>query len=252
MTGIAPIKRRWSISAARAYWACPHQWWLTRVAHVPRTTTEYSFRGQLMHAGLAAGWVALHRNLGNATAMFSGEGALIDAMHTEAEHLEVPCPDEAIDTAWRALKHLGPRIGDELLGAERDLDLRIDGVPIGYRADLIYRRKGMLTLRDWKSTSKLPKAADLPQDDQLALGALAVARTYAAPAVRIEFASINAAAVRGGPISADRARQAGQAVAETAIEAEADIEHKPTPGSACHTCPVVASCFVHNPGVTVR
>jgi len=245
----ATITRRWSISAARAYWACPHQWWLTRVAHVPRAVTEASFRGQLMHAGLAAGWTAMHQHLGIGIAHLHGEGALIDAMHVEADHLDVPCPDEAIDTAWRALQHLGPRIGDELLGAERDLDLRIDGVPIGYRADLVYRRKGVLTLRDWKSTSKLPKAADLPQDDQLALGALAVARTYAATEVRIEFASINAAVARAGPISADRARQAGQAVAETAIEAEADTEHKPTPGSACHTCPVVAACFVHNPGV---
>jgi CRISPR/Cas system-associated exonuclease Cas4 (RecB family) len=248
----ATITRRWTYSAALAYVTCPHQWWLTRVANTPRAPAEpEAFRGMLMHAGLAAGWPEAHRliqaGVDPAMVELSADDALIDAMEQEATRLNVPVTPEMVDTACRALHYCGPQPGDELIGTELDLDIRVDGVPVGYRADLIYRRDGAHVVRDWKSRTTLPKTRDLPRDWQLGVGALAVARTYGTTNVLVEMASINGATSVCTPIGRDQARRHGQLVAEVAHKAEADTEHAPKPGKACGACPVRGACFVHNP-----
>lgn len=251
------ITRRWTYSAAQSYVTCPHQWFLTRVANTPRApVTPESFRGQLMHAGLAVGWITaealLRGGSDRAAIQMHAEHALIDAMEHEATRLQVPVNPEMVDTACYALDCLGPQRGDELIGAELDLDIRVDGVPVGYRADLVYRRGGVHVVRDWKSRTTLPKARDLPRDWQLGVGALAVARTYGLTQVHVEMASINGATSVCSPIGRDEARRAGELVAKVAYTAEADTEHAPKPGRACGDCPARHACFVHNPVPTVE
>lgn len=246
------IERRWSISAVRAYMACPRQWWLTRVANVDKEVSDASLRGQLMHAGLAAGYAEMARAYGERerwpadTVARRGEATLEYAIAKEADRLGVDYDGETVDTAARALRHLGPQPTDVLLGVERDLDIRIDGVPIIYRADVIYRRAGVLTVRDWKSRKTLPKARDLPRDWQLCLGALAAARTFGDTFVRVELASIGGAVAVAYPITVDEAREVGRLVAATAWDAEhANDDYVPLPGSACADCPVRKHCPVH-------
>ena len=243
------INRKWSISATRSYLACPRQWWLTRVANVERTVSEDSFQGQLMHAGLAAGYAEMGRAWAEGrnlqVVQRRGEVACEFGIAKEADRLAIDYEDGLVDTAVRALMHLGPRQDDQVVGVERDMDLRVDGVPIGYRADVVYRRGGVLVVRDWKSRKSLPKARDLPRDWQLALGALAVARTYGETVVRVELASINGATSVAFPITAQAAQAAGRIVAETARTAEADTECLPLPGAACNDCKVVAHCTVY-------
>ena len=243
------IERRWSISAVRAYMACPRQWWLTRVANVDKEVSDASLRGQLMHAGLAAGYAEMARAYGERerwpadTVARRGEATLEYAIAKEADRLGVDFDGETVDTAARALRHLGPQPTDVLLGVERDLDIRIDGVPIIYRADVIYRRAGVLTVRDWKSRKTLPKARDLPRDWQLCLGALVAARTFGDTFVRVELASIGGAVAVAYPITADEAREVGRLVAATAWDAEhANDDYAPLPGSACADCPVRKHC----------
>lgn len=151
----AAVTRRWTYSAAYAYTLCPRQWYLTRVTGAPRAPSSLeSFRGQLIHAGLAAGWPVAHRLLreGSTKAAIAlhSEDALIDAMEIEATRIATATTPEMIDAACRVLAHCGPVRGDEFIGAEIDLDMRVDGVPVGYRADLIYRRGDVYTVRDWK------------------------------------------------------------------------------------------------------
>lgn len=251
------ITRRWTYSAAYAYTVCPHQWWLTRVKGAPRApASPESFRGQLIHAGLAAGWPMAHKLMRegstDAAIQLHSEQALIDAMEAEATRLATPVTPEMVDAACRVLLHCGPVAGDELIGAEIDLDMRVDGVPIGYRADLIYRRGDVYVVRDWKSRTTLPKARDLPREWQLGVGALATARTYGTTQVRVELASINAAYAVSAPIGKDQARQHGQLVAKVARAAEADTEHRAKPGKACGDCPVRAACYMHNPVPTAE
>jgi CRISPR/Cas system-associated exonuclease Cas4 (RecB family) len=252
------INRRWSISATRAYLACPRQWWLTRVAGVEQDNPDANFRGVLMHVGLAAGYAEMARAqrepegwLPDAVAR-RGEAACEFAIAKEADRLGIELEDEPIDTACRALAHLGPQRGDEVLGVEYDMDIRVDGVPIGFRADVIYRRNKVLCVRDWKTSSTLPKARDLPKDWQLCLGALCAARTFGDRVVRVEIASINAAVAVRFPITADQAQEAGRIVAQTAREAENDLECLPLPGSACAECKVVKHCPVYaEPGTVI-
>jgi hypothetical protein len=244
------VTRRWTISAARSYLACPQQYYLTRVANTPRDVGSGNARGILLHAGLAAGYSAQdechQRGLGGQRLRAYRDSAVMDAIDAEVARLGVEDDptDEPVDTVIAALDRLGPYPDDEVLGVERDLQIEHRGVPISMRVDVLYRRRGMLTVRDWKSTSELPRARDLPFDRQLALGALCAARIFGETEVWIEIASINAGVAVICPIRPEQARAAGDAVAATSREAEADTEFVARPGSACASCPVWRSCPV--------
>lgn len=234
----APVsQRRWSISAVRSYLACPRQYWLTRVARVEREVAGANFRGVLLHAGLAAGY----RCGGD-------EEATVDAIHEEGRRLGVEVEDEVFDTALKAFRFLGPLRGDEVLGVERELEIIHKGILIMYRADVIYRSHGVLTVRDWKSSSTLPRARDLEQDRQLALGALCAARVFNVIEVRVEIASIGAGVAVSALMPMATARAAGDTVAEVAVRIEADREFNARPGAACAACPVRAFCPVYGDG----
>jgi CRISPR/Cas system-associated exonuclease Cas4 (RecB family) len=255
--------RRWSISAVRDYLSCPRMWWLKRAANVEQEASSDSYRGQLMHAGLAAGYREVyqaqreHGGWLDGTVARRGETACELGILKEAHRLALDdYDDELVDTACRALRHLGPRRGDHVIGIEHDMDIQVDGVPIGYRADLIYRRGGVLTVRDWKSAKELPKARDLHRNWQLALGALCVARTLGDTSVRVEIASIGSAVVVSASMPMDVARDGGRVVAEAAQLAELELQRPvpfaPEPGSACAGCPVRRHCPVYaEPGTVI-
>lgn len=243
--------RTWSISAVRSYLTCPRQWWLTRVAHVEQEVSPESYRGQLMHAGLAAGYTEMDRAqreperwLPDVIARRT-EAAVVHGVAREATRLQVDDVDEAMDTACRTMRYLGPRPDDDVLGVERELSIRVDGVPITYRADVVYRRGGRLVVRDWKSSSQLPRRRDVPRNWQLALGALCAARTFGGGA-DVEIASIASAVAVTVPITPDKAQEAGQVVVEVAHLAELELQ-RPVPfaperGEACGDCPVRRFC----------
>lgn len=242
------LQQRWTISAARAYQACPRMWWLTRVANVAQVVDPDSHRGVLLHAALAAGYEELVRALADGSSSFvtqqRRDSAVVHAMVTEADRLKVPYSEEAADTAIRALEHLGPQPGDEFLGAEDNLDIEHNGVPIRYRVDLLYRRDGVLVVRDWKSAAP-PKARDLLGNRQLALGALCAARVFDANRVDVEIASINAAVAVSTPANVAVARSAGDVVVAVAGQVAADTEFETRKGTACNTCRVTAACPVY-------
>lgn len=242
--------RRWSISAARSYAACPRQFFLTRVANTPRDVSGTNPRGVLLHAGLAAGfstadWCRLQGLAGQEATDYRDQ-AVMDAVDNEIAKLSLPDDedDEIVDTVLATLDHLGPQPSDLVLGVERELQITHRGVPISMRVDVLYRRRGMLTVRDWKSASELPRARDLPYNRQLALGALCAARIHGDTRVWVEIASIGSRASVVTEIRAEHARAAGDAVAATARQAEADTEFRPRPGSACADCPAWRSCPV--------
>lgn len=250
----AASDRRWSISAVRSYLSCPRQWWLTRVAGVEQTFNPDSCRGQLMHAGLAAGYREMDRAQREREGWLPNvitrraEGALIHGVAKEATRLGVDEDDEVIDTACRALRYLGPHRGDTVLGVECEMNIRVEGVAITYRADVVYRRRGRLVVRDWKSAKALPKRRDVPRNWQLALGALCAARTFDVKGteVDVEIASIGSAVAVTAPITADQAWEGGLVVAETARLAELG-PHRPVPfaperGEECARCPVRRFC----------
>ena len=245
---------RWSYSGTIDYLTCPRLWWLKRIAHVEQDATDASHRGQLMHAGLAAGYAemyqAQHEYEGwlDDVIVRRGEAACAHGVAREAARLDIDYGDEMVDTACRALRHLGPRRGDHLIGVEYDLDLRVDGVPIVYRADALYRRGGVLTVRDWKSRKTLPKRRDLLKLWQLALGALAAARTFGETLVRVEIASIGSAVAVSTEMPMEVARDAGRVVASAAGMAELELQRPvpfaPEQGEACVDCPVRRYCPV--------
>lgn len=247
---------RHSISGTRDYLTCPRLWWLKRIAHVEQEVSVDSYRGQLMHAGLAAGYAEMHRAQHEREGWLHSvierrcEAAVEFAIDKESVRLKLDDYDgEVVDTACRALHHLGPRYGDVLIGVEYDMDLRIDGVAIGYRADVIYRRDGLLTVRDWKSAKTLPKARDLHLNWQLALGALCAARTFGDTLVRVEIASIGSAVAVGALMPRSSAQDGGAVVVETAglmeLELKRPTPFAPEPGEACAECPVRRHCTVY-------
>ena len=249
--------RRWSVSGHYLYDGCPRAWWLRNIAGVPTEDTDESQLGVVLHAGLAAGYAEHDRcnrsRLCDYPAVIRHrvgdkvENALIDAIG-DRDDVDL---DAAYDTVMRALAHLGPLSTDRVLGVEVPMEISVDGVPITYRADALYERAGELVVRDWKSTSELPRARDLPGNRQLALGALCAARTYKPSRVRVEIASINAAVAVSSPIEVTAARKAGSVVAATARRAEADVAFTPTPGAVCSTCKVRAYCPVYAAPETV-
>lgn len=256
--------RTWSISAVRSYLTCPRQWWLTRVAHVEQEVSSESCRGQLLHAGLAAGYMEMDRAqreperwLPDVIARRT-EAAVVHGVAREAARLQVDDVDEAMDTACRTMRYLGPRPGDGVLGVERELSIRMDGVPITYRADVVYRRQGRLVVRDWKSSSQLPRRRDVPRNWQLALGALCAACTFDVTGVEVaaEIASIASAVTVTVPITPDKAWEAGQVVVEAAHLAELELQ-RPVPfaperGEACGDCPVRRFCpLFAEPGMEI-
>lgn len=256
MTALADI--RWSYSGTIDYLTCPRMWWLKRIAHVKQDATDASYRGQLMHAGLAAGYLEMYQAQHEREGWLDdgitrrGEAACAHGVAREAARLNVDYDDEMVDTACRALRHLGPRRGDVLIGVEYDLDLRIDGVAIGYRADVLYRRGGVLTVRDWKSRKTLPKKRELLKMWQLALGALAAARTFGEGGVMVEIASIGSAVAVSTEMPMEVARDGGRVVVEAAGLAQLEFQRPtpfaPEPGDACADCPVRRHCPVYHDG----
>jgi CRISPR/Cas system-associated exonuclease Cas4 (RecB family) len=249
--------RTWSVSAMRAYARCPRSWWLMYVAHVDQEDGHDSIRGQIMHAGLAAGCreVAVNLEAGKAmvVALDYGEEALQDAIDEAAgAYPEIVDIEEAAETAVAALRALAPQPGDQVLGVEQQLNIVIDDVPIVYRADLIYRRDGVLVVRDWKSAATLPTRDELRRDRQLHLGALCAARHYGDRVIQGEIASITSALAVSVPIFRSGARDAGAAVVRTARKAEADREFRPTPNEWCGSCKVRAHCPLYAaPGTVI-
>lgn len=243
------LRRPWSVSAHRLYSECPRAWWLLNVGNVEPENTAESARGIVMHAGLAAGYAqwddCRRRGLAPAVARHR-VGDVVDSAIIEAairanveDTLDL---DEAYDTVMRALDYLGPQPGDYVIGTEVSLEIAVDGVPIIYRADVLYERNGVLVVRDWKSTVELPRSRDLTRNRQLALGALCAGRTYAPKRIDVEIASINAAVAVSAPIEVTAARTAGSVVAATARRAETDTKFTPTPGAVCADCKVRAYC----------
>lgn len=243
-----PEPRTWSVSGARAYTACPRQWWLVYVAHAPQESGFDSIRGQVLHAGIAAGYST------HAAAVAEGRDMVvaIRRSHVAVEHAVCKAAarlgheevDEAIDTAIECLNELYPMPGDEVLLVEQSMHIEVDGVPIQYRADAVYRRDGVLVVRDWKSNKELPKRRELPQNRQLALGALCAARTYRETKVTVEIASIGSGVAVDCPIDRSAAQEAGRWVAEVAHVADADRVFEPRPGTECARCSVRAHCPV--------
>lgn len=247
----------WSVSAARAANTCPRRWWLRSVPRVRDTDPEPSAtRGTLMHAGLAAGYSEIVRLTARWPRPGLGEvqrraGAASDAaiLAVADEHgVADEVVDEAADTAARALAHLGPEPSDEVLAVERTLLLQVPRrgrvVSIVVRPDVVYRRRGWLRVRDWKSTRELPRARDLGRDDQLLIGALAAAREFADTSVQVEIASIGSAAAVSAPVTRQAAWAAAERLAEQAVSVRTGRVFTPRSGPACQTCPVRRHCPV--------
>lgn len=247
-------RRSWSVTGHWDYSLCPRMWWLLRVARVPQEASEDSRRGTVLHAGMAAGYlaadVAMREGWAGSSVVHEVLIAVDVAVRKAARLHDYAAVDEAIDTCTNALAHLHPHPGDRVLVVERALDTEVSGVPITYRPDVIYQRRGLLTVRDWKSRSELPRARDLRDSRQLALGALCAARAFpseflATRRVRVEIASIGSATVVGSDMDRATALKAGDVVAATAARAEADTVFEPKPGAVCATCKVRAYCPVY-------
>lgn len=228
MTG---LPKHWSPSAHRAYRTCPRQFWLEYVARVGRTDSPESVRGQVMHAGMAAGW----------------GGAALVAMNHEADRLGLPDSldpefSEWTETVYRALARLGPEPGDELLGAELELRSECDGVPLKARLDLVFRRDGILRIYDWKSASELPRREEVRRNTQLGLGAFLAAREYGTDRIKVAIASIGSGVACEVDMPPDMAEAAARRVAETARRAQVDTEFAPVRGEACADCKVRKFC----------
>jgi hypothetical protein len=226
-----------------------------RLPDVPRDTQASNSRGIVLHAGMAAGYSyldahgrdytrvtpgAVRRGLQSAVSIAVTEAAQASAMDSWDA-------DEAYTTAIRALAHLGPQARDRVLGVEHEMTITVDGVVIVYRADVVYRRDGTVTVRDWKSSSELPRRHELADNRQLGVGALCAARTFDTTRVAVEIASINAAVAVSAPLDRAAAFDAAVAVADSAREFAQDREFEPTPGEVCATCPVRRSCPVFAP-----
>lgn len=251
----ARVTPRWSVSAHRAYRECPRKAWLMRVANVPRDVDPSNHRGIVLHAGMAAGYSYLDQHGRDYSRMTPGAVRnelwwAVSCAVTEAAlaaGMDSWDADEAYTTVIRALAHLGPQARDRVLGVEREMTAIVDGVTIVYRADVLYRRDGRVTLRDWKSSSELPRRYELVGDRQLGVGALCAARTFGVTEVDVEIASIGAGVAVSAPMDRASALESASAVADSAREFAQDREFEPTPGEACATCPVKRSCPVYVP-----
>lgn len=244
----SPEPRTWSVSGARAYKACPRQFFLVYVAHAPQEPGFDSIRGQVLHAGIAAGYsthaAAVAEGRDMVVAIRRSHVAVEYAVCEAAARLDHEQVDEAIDTVIECLNELCPEPGDEVLLVEQSMHIEVGGVPIQYRADAVYRRGGTLVVRDWKSRKDLPRRRELPGDRQLALGALCAARTYGDTKVTVEIASIGSGVAVDSPIDRSAAQEAGRWVAETACDADADRVFTPRPGTECARCSVRVHCPV--------
>lgn len=240
---------RGSVSATRDYLACPRMHWLLRTAKAPRDATGASNRGVLLHVGLAAGYVEFDRaRFDKCTpgAVWRRTGAAVEYAVCRAAVGDDDV-DEAIDTVLSALRHLHPQPTDKVLGVEHEMVIDFDGVEIVYRADLTYRRGGWVTVRDWKSSSEVPRARDLSDNLQLQVGALCAARTFGVTEVRGEIASIGRGVAVDATITKGKALEGGALVAVTTQLAAADTVFEPTPGEVCADCKVRRSCPVYAP-----
>jgi hypothetical protein len=248
------VTSAWSVSAHRLY-QCPRAWWLTHRAHVEQQQDAVNNRGVMCHAGLAAGYAFLDQHGRDPRKMTPGAvrrglfEAVSDAVTEVAQgaHANSWDADEAFEAVIGALRHLGPQARDVVLGVELPMLITVDGVEITCRADVVYRRDGVTVVRDWKSSSELPRAFELPGDRQLAVGALCAARTFDTTRVAVEIASINARVAVTSVIATARALAGARAVAASAWAAQFDQGFLPRPGERCASCKVRASCPVFAP-----
>lgn len=244
------MSARWSVTSHRTYRECPRKLWLLRVADAPRDVATSNSRGIVLHAGMAAGFTYLDqhgRDYSKATPGAVRRGlrrTVSDAVSGAAQAAGMDSweADEAYTTVLRALETLGPQARDKVLGVEHEMAITVDGVEITYRADVTYRRDGVTVLRDWKSSSELPRRHELADNRQLGVGALCVARTFGVTEVVVEIASIGAGVAVSAPLDRATAADAASAVADSAREFAQDREFEPTPGEACATCPVRRFC----------
>jgi hypothetical protein len=238
--------RRWSFSDHRLYGQCPRAWWLKRVAHVPAEVAPENHRGTVMHAGLAAGYAELAT--GRFRAMTPGAVwqaarlAVSDAITAKAGMMLDRDADECFELVMFTLESLGPRLEDRVLGIELPMVAIVDDVEIVYYADVVYRRDGVTTVRDWKSSSEVPRRHELLDHRQLTLGALCAARTLRTTQVAIELGSIGRGVAVSTPVSAATAQRSGRIVASSAHAAAADTRFEPRRGEACVDCPVRRAC----------
>lgn len=245
---------RGSVTSTRNYLTCPRMWWLLRIPGVVKHAPGASNRGVLLHAGLAAGYAEYDRaRFDKCTpgAVWRRTAAAVEYAVCQVAGTDDDI-DEAIDTVIEALNRLAPKPQDRVLGVEHEMLIDFDGVQIVYRADVTYRRDGQTIVRDWKSSPEVPRARDLSDNLQLQVGALCAARTFNTTEVRGEIASIGRAVAVSAPMTAGKAREGGELVAETTLAAAADTVFEPTPGQACAECKVRRSCPLYAPdGATI-
>lgn len=242
---------RWSVTAHRTYRECPRMAWLLRTPGVERDTDPSNNRGIVLHAGLAAGYdqlAACRDRPMTPGAVRRRVADVVDAAVTAAAvGMTDFDADEAYTTVLAALEWLGPLSRDHVLGVEHEMVIVVDGVEVVFRADVIYRRDGIVTVRDWKSSSTVPRRHELFDDRQLSVGALCAARTFDVVDVDVEIASIGAAVAVSARLNKTAALAAAYAVADSAREFAQDREFEPTPGEVCATCPVRRYCPVYAP-----
>lgn len=248
--------REFSVSAARAARGCLRRYWLEYVARVrvEQQSEPSAARGIVMHAGLAAGYTTAARNRdvwpspGDAELARRARDALDAAIDTEAVRVGMTDEDadEAAQTAAYALTQLGPRPGDEVLAVEHTLRVTVAEqgrqVPLKVRVDAVYARAGRVVLRDWKSSSTLPRARDLPRNHQLLVGALAAAREFGATELSVEIASIGAGVAVSSPVTREQTYAAAHGLADEAIVADNARTFPPRLQPDCETCPVRSHC----------
>jgi PD-(D/E)XK nuclease superfamily protein len=238
--------RPWSFSDHHLYRECPRAWWLKRVAHVPTEVDPANHRGTVMHAGLAAGYAELatgrHRAMTPGAVWQVTRQAVAEAITAKAGMMAERDADECFELVMFALESLGPQRDDRVLGVECPLSAVVDDVEIVYYADVVYRRDGVTVVRDWKSSTELPRRHELHDHRQLTLGALCTARTLGVTQLAVEFASIGRGVAVSAPVSAGTAQRSGQVVADSAHAAATDTRFSPVRGPGCVSCPVRKAC----------
>lgn len=235
-------QRPWSVSRHRAYRTCPRMAWLLNQDDVPRTDSPESIRGQVMHAGMAAGWKAwgVDGVTSGARLLDIIEGAtLIESDRHRMDEHEI---DEALETALTAFDRLRDQMnGCTMLGVEEELHGAIDGVPLMARVDYRFMRGSALCVYDGKSSKELPRREEVRRDTQLGLGAY-LSADYDTGCIRVAIASIGSGVAVEVDMPPDMAEAAARRVATTARIAEQDTTFEPQRSAACGDCKVRRSC----------
>lgn len=245
------LPERWSPSAHRAYRTCPRQLWLEYVARVKGVDSPESIRGQVMHAGMEAGWNGAY--FGGFQVSQRVEDHIEFQMATYAdERFGIAADDpelaEWIETVTTAIRRLGPvhpgdhaRIVAEM--TEGEVVGEIDGVPLKARIDLVFGCDDVMCIWDWKSSKELPRREDVRRDTQLGVEGFLLRQQYSLTGpIRVAIASIGSGVACEVDLPPDMAEAAARRVARTAREAQQDTEFAPVRGAACADCKVRKHC----------